>query len=200
MTSWSNISTGSLNPSLLKLSEEFGQGLKVSPFRSAGVFANGRYVTMDFVAKFDGPKATLGDVLVDDTAVPEEYFVTTDSIPKWGYLKGAKSEERTHASGYKWRYAEGGMVFPDPRDRPSRTILTGEGGTSASRFKHVVESTKGLRRLVPLELERLNGFPDEWTGLSSEGEISDAKRAFFMGNALVVGLVEQVGKVLATRI
>jgi len=200
MSSWSNMSSGSLTPSLLELSQEFGQGLKISPFRSAGVFANGHYVTMDFVAKFDGLRATLGDVLVDDTAVPEEYFVTTDSITKWGYLKGAKSEERTHASGYKWRYAEGGMVFPDPRDRPSRTILTGEGGTSASRFKHVIDSNKGLRRLVPLELERLNGFPDGWTALGTEGEISDAKRAFFMGNALVVGLVERVAKVLAAKI
>jgi DNA (cytosine-5)-methyltransferase 1 len=92
------------------------------------------------------------------------------------------------------------MVFPDPIDRPSRTILTGEGGTSPSRFKHVVQSEKGLRRLLPVELERLNGFPDGWTAFGVNGEMSDAKRAFFMGNALVVGLIERVGKVLASRI
>ena len=200
ISSWSNSSTDSLGPSLLGISENFGKDLKISPFKSAGIFANGQYLTMDVVAKFEGVKTTLGDNLVADVDVPEEYFVAPDAIAKWQYLKGAKSEERTHASGYKWHYAEGGMVFPDPIDRPSRTILTGEGGTSPSRFKHVVESKRGLRRLVPLELERLNGFPDGWTALGSSGEISDAKRAFFMGNALVVGLIERVGKVLAKRI
>jgi DNA (cytosine-5)-methyltransferase 1 len=52
-----------------------------------------------------------------------------------------------------------------------------------------------------VELERLNGFPDDWTKFDSEGkQVSDAKRAFFMGNALVIGLIEKVGKVLASEI
>jgi DNA (cytosine-5)-methyltransferase 1 len=92
------------------------------------------------------------------------------------------------------------MAFPDSLDKPSRTILTGEGGTSASRFKHIIRTPKGYRRLTPLELERLNGFPDDWTKFDSAGErISDVKRAFFMGNALVVGLIEMVGAELAKR-
>ena len=89
------------------------------------------------------------------------------------------------------------MIYPDPLDKPSRTIITGEGGKSASRFKHVIQSERGLRRLTPVELERLNMFPDDHTKL--EG-ISDTKRAFFMGNALVIGVIEQVGKVLTQRI
>ena len=89
------------------------------------------------------------------------------------------------------------MVFPDALDQPSRTIITGEGGKSPSRFKHVVQTSKGLRRLSPVELERLNMFPDNHTLL--EG-IPDAKRAFFMGNALVVGIVEQIGSVLFQKI
>ena len=44
---------------------------------------------------------------------------------------------------------------------------------------------------MPLELERLNMFPDNHT---VEG--TDAKRAFFMGNALVVGVVTKLGKQL----
>jgi len=47
---------------------------------------------------------------------------------------------------------------------------------------------------MPIELERLNGFPDNWTQLDG---VSDTKRAFIMGNALVVGLVEQIGYVLS---
>ena len=89
------------------------------------------------------------------------------------------------------------MVFPDALDQPSRTIITGEGGKSPSRFKHVVQTSKGLRRLLPVELERLNMFPDDHTKL--EG-ISDAKRAFFMGNALVVGIVEKLGVSLFRKI
>lgn len=89
------------------------------------------------------------------------------------------------------------MVFPDALDNASRTIITGEGGKSPSRFKHVIQTSKGLRRLTPIELERLNMFPDNHTKL--EG-ISDTKRAFFMGNALVVGVVEKIGRVLSEKI
>ena len=99
---------------------------------------------------------------------------------------------RTAKSGFQYKYSEGAMTFPDALDRASRTVITGEGGKSPSRFKHVVQTKKGLRRLTPVELERLNMFPDDHTKL--EG-ISDAKRAFFMGNALVVGVVEKIGQV-----
>ncbi len=90
------------------------------------------------------------------------------------------------------------MAFPDLLSNPSRTILTAEGGTSPSRFKHIIKTNKGFRRLTPVELERLNGFPDDWTKFDEHGKkVPDTKRAFFMGNALVVGLIEKVGKVIA---
>jgi DNA (cytosine-5)-methyltransferase 1 len=91
------------------------------------------------------------------------------------------------------------MAFPDSLEKPSRTILTGEGGNTPSRFKHIIRIGTRHRRLLPIELERLNGFPDGWTSIGSEGEpISDIRRAFFMGNALVIGLIEKVGKVIAS--
>ena len=92
------------------------------------------------------------------------------------------------------------MVFPDPLDKPSRTVLTGEGGRTPSRFKHVISQDGKLRRLLPLELERLNGFPDNWTKDGSQGPMTDSRRAFFMGNALVVGLVSRVGFALKARL
>ena len=88
------------------------------------------------------------------------------------------------------------MVFPDSLERPSRTIITGEGGKSPSRFKHVIKQGNKLRRLTPIELERLNMFPDNHT---AHLEATNAKRAFFMGNALVVGVVEKIGASLAKR-
>ena len=89
------------------------------------------------------------------------------------------------------------MIFPDSLDGPSRTIITGEGGPSASRFKHVVKTKNGLRRLTPVELERLNMFPD---GHTKHPNVTNAKRAFFMGNALVVGIVERIGRSLIAKL
>ena len=87
------------------------------------------------------------------------------------------------------------MAFPDNPDMPSRTIITGEGGASPSRFKHVVKTAGGrYRRLTPIELERLNMFPDNHTAGAS-----DMRRAFLMGNALVTGIVERIGVELLRR-
>jgi DNA (cytosine-5)-methyltransferase 1 len=138
----------------------------------------------------------LSSVLLNG-AVDQEFFIPEEDLPKWSYLKGGKKEVRTTKEGYQYHYSEGSMVFPDALDRPSRTIITGEGGKSPSRFKHVVHTQDGLRRLTPVELERLNGFPDNHTELDG---ISDTKRAFFMGNALVVGVVKKIGDSLVSMI
>lgn len=64
-----------------------------------------------------------------------------------------------------------------------------------SRFKHVVKIGNRHRRLTPIELERLSMFDDNHT----EGVI-DTKRAFLIGNALVVGIVERFGMILAKEV
>jgi DNA (cytosine-5)-methyltransferase 1 len=155
--------------------------------------------TIKSQAKLAAKPIVLGDVLQPDSQVPDEYWVEEKRLKEWKYLKGAKSIERTHkGSGVTYNYAEGKMAFPDLLTNPSRTILTGEGGTTPSRFKHIIKRKNGYRRLTPIELERLNGFPDNWSQVNSGGkDITDAKRAFFMGNALVIGLIEKVGKVIA---
>lgn len=92
--------------------------------------------------------------------------------------------------GFAYSYAAGAMSFPDSLDKPSRTIVTAEVGKSVSRMRHVIEYKKGkYRRLMPIELERLNQFPDDWTNID---DISDSKRGFLMGNALVIGIVEGI--------
>jgi DNA (cytosine-5)-methyltransferase 1 len=121
----------------------------------------------------------------------------TTTKEMWEYLKGTKKEKRITKDGFEYNYSEGSMVYPDALDNASRTIITGEGGNSPSRFKHVVESDRGLRRLTPIELERLNMFPDDHTKLNG---VTDTKRAFFMGNALVVGVVEKIGEALNKQI
>lgn len=167
----------------------------LSPFASAGMVIDRKVITGKVTPVYTGKFTTLGDVLIDEKDVPEEFFIAEDKLPMWTYLKGAKKEERKTSTGHIYHYAEGGMVFPDALDKPSRTIITGEGGSGASRFKHVVKTPSGrLRRLVPIELERLDMFPDNHTKLDG---VPDAKRAFFMGNALVVGAIQKVGESLS---
>jgi len=117
-------------------------------------------------------------------------------------LKGKKAEMRVSSKG-EFYYTEGPLSLTDDLDRPSRTIITSEGGPGASRFKHLIEIDGKYRRLHPIELERLNMFPDNHTKIGNDGakdvEISAAKRAFFMGNALVIGVVEKVSQELAKR-
>jgi DNA (cytosine-5)-methyltransferase 1 len=186
----------SIHGNLVALSENFNKEGKPSPFQNSGVFINGQVFTAKTAPNYDGPFAILGDIL-QNGEVTSDFFIPEADLPKWSYLKGAKKEVRTAKNGFEYKYSEGGMIFPDTLDKASRTIITGEGGKSPSRFKHVVQTKKGLRRLTPIELERLNMFPDDHTRL--EG-ISDTKRAFFMGNALVVGVVEKIGESLFQKI
>jgi DNA (cytosine-5)-methyltransferase 1 len=178
---------------ILSVSSDFNKGKKTSPFENSGVMIDGMVITKKVTADYSGPRTVLGDILETGT-IDKEFFV--DDLTKWEYLKGAKKEKRTTTDGFEYFYSEGGMTFPDPIDKPSRTIITGEGGKSASRFKHVIKVEDTHRRLTPLELERLNMFPDNHTYING---VTSTKRAFFMGNALVVGIIEQLGKELVSR-
>ena len=181
------------------ISSKFNKGGGKSPFLNSGFYLNGVAHSLKTTAKLSSNPVVLGDILVSDSQVPDEFWIDGKRLKEWEYLKGAKSIERTHkGSGTIYNYAEGRMAFPDLLSNPSRTILTGEGGSTPSRFKHIIKTRNGFRRLMPIELERLNGFPDNWTQLTVDGnKVSDARRAFFMGNALVVGLIQKVGAVLA---
>lgn len=177
-----------------EISDSFNKTGKESPFRNAGIIRNRQVFTLDATPVYEGPWMTLGGNLVDETMVPDEFFIPQNELPKWEYEKGAKKFTRVAQNGHEYVYSEGAMAFPDSADLPSRTIITGEGGASPSRFKHVVKTSSGrYRRLLPLELERLNMFPDNHT---LHPKVSDGKRAFLMGNALVCGVVREIGKEL----
>ena len=185
-----------LEGDLVEITNNFNKTGKLSPFQNTGLLINGEVFTSKTAPKYNGSKTVLGDVL-QNGEVTSEFFVDDIDKPKWEYLKGAKKEKRTTKDGFEYNYAEGGMIYPDALNNASRTIITGEGGKSASRFKHVVVSDRGLRRLTPIELERLNMFPDNHTKLDG---VTDTKRAFFMGNALVVGVIEKIGEELYKQI
>jgi DNA (cytosine-5)-methyltransferase 1 len=185
-----------LKGDIVSISENFNKDGKTGLFENSGLMINGLVTTIKTKPNYDGNYTILKD-LIQNGEVTEEFYINEDDLDKWKYLKGPKKEMRTNADGFEYNYSEGGMIFPDPLDKPSRTIITGEGGKSASRFKHVIQTVKGYRRLSPVELERLNMFPDDHTKLDG---VTDTKRAFFMGNALVVGVIEKIGIALTQKI
>ncbi len=188
-----------LRDSVEKISSSFNKIDGKIKFYNGGYYVNNTAYTVKTTAKISTHRLVLGDILEPDSKVADEFWVNPKKLKDWKYLKGAKNILRTHKdSGTSYKYAEGKMAFPDLLTNPSRTILTAEGGSTPSRFKHIIKTKKGFRRLTSIELERLNGFPDNWTQtLKDEIIVSDNRRAFFMGNALVIGLVTRVGKVLA---
>jgi DNA (cytosine-5)-methyltransferase 1 len=181
---------------IVSISDNFNKGGLIGMFDNTGIMIDGVVTTIKTQPNYDGKYVILGDLIQNGEVTPE-FFIDKDDLDKWMYLKGPKKEVRKNAQGFEYHYSEGGMIFPDPLDKPSRTIITGEGGKSPSRFKHVIQTPKGYRRLSPVELERLNMFPDDHTKL--EG-VTDTKRAFFMGNALVVGVIEKISQELIKKI
>jgi DNA (cytosine-5)-methyltransferase 1 len=188
-----------LTGDLADVTENFNSGKtsSTSLFQNAGIMIARKVWTTVTAPVYEGPYTTIGDIILPSERIPKQFFIAPEQVPQWEYLKGGKREVRTNkANGFKYNYNEGPMVFPDPLNKAARTIITAEGGSSPSRFKHAISTAKGeLRRLTPVELERLNMFPDDHT----QGA-SDSRRAFLMGNALVVGVIERTGKALADRI
>lgn len=185
------------------VSDSFNLGPKKTPFGNAGVMRvssgsrSAAVWTTDVRSAHTGERKVLADMLEPTVDVPAQFFVDGEDLERWRFLKGAKSLTRiSRATGHEYTYDEGPIPFPDPTDGPARTILTGEGGTTPSRFKHLIQTEDGrYRRLTPRELERLNGFPGDWTA-----GMSDGRRAFMMGNALVVGVVERIADALIDEI
>jgi len=179
-----------LSDDLVYITDNFNKETpKNNAFLETGYMIDGVYYTSKIEVNYQGTYSVLGDFLEDEKNVPKEFYIDDEELKKWEYQKGSKSIERVNkTTGHKYKYSEGSMGFPDCLSKPARTIITGEGGASASRFKHVIKVNEKYRRLTPIELERLNMFPDNHTL-----GVTDTKRAFLMGNALVVGIVERLG-------
>lgn len=191
-------STFELPKDIVEISDTFS-----ATYRNAGVMTGNQVTTLETLPVRETPK-TLGEIVQEVYEqfgpAPEHYYLDTEKVKKSGrtekeelaYMKGPKKIERTSASGHVYVYAEGGMSYPDSLDLPGRTMLTSEG--TCNRSSHVIEDphTKKLRYLRPEECEGLNGFPYGWTAT-----MTDRKRYFTMGNALVVGLIERMGHRIA---
>lgn len=158
-------------------------------FRNSGVMRNGKIYTTEVTPTLTNAKPL--SEIIERNGVDEKYNLGAD-LNKWNYLKGAKDILRKAGTPHEYHFREGAIAFPDSLDKPARTMLTSEG--SLNRSTHVVEDSqsKCYRILTPIETERINGFPDNWTNTG----MPERFRYFCMGNALVVGLIEKMGNTL----
>ena len=165
---------------------------------NTGVMRHGKYYSIDTAPNYDGEPITLGEILQNEEEVPEKFFITDPAkLEKFQYLRGPKRIERTSADGHTYIYSEGGMSPTDDLNLPGRTMLTSEG--TVNRSTHFLNVNGRYRLITPVEAERLQDFPDNWTALKrlSDGtvtEVSDKMRMFFMGNALVTDIVRKIGE------
>ena len=163
-------------------------------FENAGYMHEGKIYTVKIIEAEEKP-TLLGEILQKN--VDEKFYEpVSKKMAKWDYLKGAKKIPRKSANGHEYIFSEGPIAFPDPWNKPGRTMLTSE--STLNRSTHVVSDpgTGRLRLLTPVEAERLQGFDDEWTNTG----MPDRMRYFCMGNALVVPMITRLGKVLDTII
>lgn len=165
---------------------------------NTGVMRHGRYYSIDTAPNYDGEPITLGEILQNEEEVPEKFFINDPAkLEKFQYLRGPKRIERTSADGHTYIYSEGGMSPTDDLNLPGRTMLTSEG--TVNRSTHFLHVNGKYRLITPVEAERLQDFPDNWTALKrlSDGtvtEVSDKMRMFFMGNALVTEIVRKIAE------
>ena len=165
---------------------------------NTGVMRHGRYYSIDTAPNYDGEPITLGEILQNEEEVPEKFFINDSTkLEKFQYLRGPKRIERTSADGHTYIYSEGGMSPTDDLNLPGRTMLTSEG--TVNRSTHFLHVNGKYRLITPIEAERLQDFPDNWTALKrlSDGtvtEVSDKMRMFFMGNALVTEIVRKIAE------
>lgn len=169
---------------------------------NTGVMRHGKYYSVDTQCDYKGQPITLGEILQDEKDVPEKYFLTDPAkLEKFQYLRGPKKIERTSADGHTYTYSEGGMSPTDDLNLPGRTMLTSEG--TVNRSTHFINVNNRYRLITPVEAERLQDFPDDWTKQKklvdgSIVDVSDKMRMFFMGNALVTEIVRKIGEYIKT--
>ncbi len=166
-----------------KISDEFN-----TMFRNSGIMKNGKILSYDVISTYKGNPVTLDEIL-EQNEIDEEYFVTGEQDMRMKQAKGGKKIERTAATGHKYTYSEGSMSYPEDTSLPGRTMLTSEGTINRSTHVVIDKQTNKKRFITPVEAERLNEFPDNWT----EG-MTKRQRFFCMGNALVTGLITTMGR------
>lgn len=170
------------NHTLNKITKNF-----IFDFKNLGWMHDGIIYTAKCKSNYYGKYKTLNEIL-ENRELEEKYFLNKKQEILFKYLKGSKKIKRFKPDGSEYYYSEGSMHFPEKLENASRTIITSE--SSINRSTHIVNDkiNKKNRFLTPIECERINEFPDNWTNTMPE-----KKRYFMMGNALICGIITKIG-------
>lgn len=77
----------------------------------------------------------------------------------------------------------GGNVLITLQKQPSVEVLNDQGGLIMNISKNIIKQRNIVRKLTPLECERLQGLPDNWT-LIEDKSCTDAARYKAIGNGM----------------
>ena len=168
---------------LVKLSDKFS-----ATFENSGLLIGKSIYTVKTMPILVKP--TPLKKIIEKRGVDEHYFLSESKKKKYEFLRGSKKIPRVDKNGYEYLYSEGSMSPYDELSLPARTMLTSEGTTNRSTHIIMDPKEKRLRLLTPLECERINQFPDNWTDCG----MPENRRYFMMGNALVCGIIKRLGK------
>ncbi len=163
-------------------------------FENTGYIKNGIVSTFKSTPIMETP-ITLREIL-DLNTDKSDFLLSNLQIKKFIYLKGSKKIERKKPNGELYFYTEGSMSDVDNLDLPGRTMLTSE--STVNRSSHlVIDPVLNVKRFItPIEAERLQDFPDNWTDTG----MPLRRRYFMMGNALVTGIINRIENTLSTII
>lgn len=156
-------------------------------FNKSGYMINGKIYMYDYIPKSIKEKKLSG---ILEKNVDKSFNLTDEQQEKMKYMKGKKKIKRIKPNGEEYFYSEGKMTYPENIALPGRTMLTSEGTVNRSTHIVNVRSNGNKRFITPIEAERLNDFPDDWTKTG----MSKRQRYFMMGNALVCGVVQKLGQ------
>jgi len=129
---------------------------------------------------------------------PKGHFVCdkcdTENAEETLFVGGLEKYRRfDDGKNYSRNFRQGGRIYSSRGISPalSADSVGGIGGETGLFMTEDVE----IRKLTPIECERLQGFPDDWTrwGLTGDGErveISDTQRYKMLGNAVTVNVAE----------
>lgn len=170
----------------IKMTENFA-----ARFENSGIMIEGVVYTLKTSPILNETK-TLSDIIDKKTDL-SDYFLNENQLSKFEELRGAKSKPRTKPDGTIYYYSEGSMSKFDSLDLPGRTMLTSEA--SVNRSTHIIrdKTTKQIRFITPIEAERMQMFPDNWTDTGMPLK----RRYFMMGNALVTGIVSELEVIIS---
>ena len=159
-------------------------------FENSGIMISGKVWTRKVTPIYEDP-ITIAQIREKRKGL-DKYILTGEKLEKFEYLRGGKKILRTRPDGTEYYYSEGSMSEYDSLDLPGRTMLTSEG--SVNRSTHIIpdKETGKLRLLTPIEAERLQSFPDDWTNTG----MPENRRYFMMGNALVTKVINRLEPVL----